>query len=211
MTIILVFGTSTTYGAWDVEGGWVQRLRKYLDIEQLAGKRDYTLVYNLGIDGDTSKGILERFEDETKRRLWPDEDVVMIFAVGTNDALTDEDKGRNRIAIENFEKNLIRIIEKARRITNKIVFVGNKPIDDSKTQPVAWDKNVYYKSEHGRKYDSIIKKICEKEKVNFVDIAPKLEAMNFKKYLDDGVHPNSKGHEIIFEIIKDYLIKDKII
>jgi len=28
MVNILVFGDSITYGAWDEEGGWVQRLRK---------------------------------------------------------------------------------------------------------------------------------------------------------------------------------------
>lgn len=31
MVQILFFGPSTTYGAWDSEGGYVQRLRKYLD------------------------------------------------------------------------------------------------------------------------------------------------------------------------------------
>ncbi len=41
MTRILVFGPSTTYGAWDIEGGWVQRLRRYLDEKQLAEKIDF--------------------------------------------------------------------------------------------------------------------------------------------------------------------------
>ena len=45
MTFILVFGTSTTYGAWDSEGGWVQRLTKYLDNKQLEGKEHPTDPY----------------------------------------------------------------------------------------------------------------------------------------------------------------------
>ena len=49
MTQILVFGTSTTYGCWDIEGGWVQRLRKYLDEKQLDDPELYYIVYNLGI------------------------------------------------------------------------------------------------------------------------------------------------------------------
>jgi lysophospholipase L1-like esterase len=28
---LLIFGDSITYGAWDIEGGWAARLRKFLD------------------------------------------------------------------------------------------------------------------------------------------------------------------------------------
>ena len=57
MTLILVFGTSSTYGCWDEEGGWVQRLRKHLDKKQLTDKDSdlYYLVYNLGISGILQK------------------------------------------------------------------------------------------------------------------------------------------------------------
>ncbi|MDP3998378.1 MAG: hypothetical protein Q8P89_02085 [bacterium] len=67
---ILAFGTSTTYGAWDIEGGWVQRLRRFLDEKIITAnyEHDY-FVYNLGVSGDKSADILERFETETKARL----------------------------------------------------------------------------------------------------------------------------------------------
>ena len=40
---ICVFGDSITMGAWDLEkGGWVNRLRLFIDVEQLSGKiKDY--------------------------------------------------------------------------------------------------------------------------------------------------------------------------
>ena len=31
MDKILIFGDSICYGKWDKEGGWVTRLRKYID------------------------------------------------------------------------------------------------------------------------------------------------------------------------------------
>jgi lysophospholipase L1-like esterase len=211
MPILLVFGTSTTYGAWDIEGGWVQRLRKQFDTEQLEKKREYTLIYNLGIDGDTTTGVLERFESETKRRLWPDEEIILVFAVGTNDAIFDIDKGKFRTSEEDFKENISEIIKRARKISDKIIFLGGKPVDDSKTQPVEWDKNISYREEDGKRYDSLMEEVCLKEKVFFIDMYDKLEKMGFKKYLDDGVHPNSEGHKIIFEIVRDFLINEKII
>ena len=38
---ILIFGDSITYGAWDKEGGWVQRLRKFLDERNLTDPNFY--------------------------------------------------------------------------------------------------------------------------------------------------------------------------
>ena len=77
---ILVFGDSIAYGAWDREGGWVQRLRRFLD-----EKNSDVLVYNLSIDSDTTEDLLERFEFETKQRIRGDE-IILIFAIGVNDS-----------------------------------------------------------------------------------------------------------------------------
>ena len=47
---ILVFGDSIAYGKWDEQGGWVQRLRKYIDKKyNLIDEPKSWLVYNLGI------------------------------------------------------------------------------------------------------------------------------------------------------------------
>ena len=67
MTIIC-FGDSITYGNWDPKGGWVGRLRNYLDTKSLGAyegadlySKFYTLTYNQGIPGDTSTGLFARF------------------------------------------------------------------------------------------------------------------------------------------------------
>src|SRR3989344_3552583 len=90
MTLILVFGDSITYGAWDTNGGWVQRLRTYLDKKQLADPKLYYELYNLGVSGDTSTDLLERFEAETKqriKRMSAKEEIIIIVAIGTNDSI----------------------------------------------------------------------------------------------------------------------------
>ena len=66
MTTVLVYGDSTVQGFWDTEGGWVQRLRSYLDKKFLNNPDCYYPLFNLGVSGDTSKDLLERFQGETK-------------------------------------------------------------------------------------------------------------------------------------------------
>ncbi|TRZ65031.1 MAG: SGNH/GDSL hydrolase family protein, partial [Spirochaetia bacterium] len=114
---ILVFGTSITYGVWDIEGGWVQRLRKFLDYKNIL-EEGYFLVYNLGISGDNTGNLLERFELETKFRL-KDEDgeIVFIFSVGTNDSQFVRSKNSLRVSPEKFKDNLQSLINSAKQFS----------------------------------------------------------------------------------------------
>lgn len=53
------------------------------------------------------------------------------------------------------------------------------------------------------KYDKIIEKICKNQQVEFI---PLFDLIN-EKDLIDGMHPHAKGHEKIFNQIKEYLLK----
>ena len=77
MPNILVFGDSITYGAWDKDGGWVQRLRKFLD----ENYEDF-FVCNLGVSGNNSDDLLKRFEFETEQRIKEEKKTIFIFAIG---------------------------------------------------------------------------------------------------------------------------------
>lgn len=79
MPEIYVFGSSTTWGAWDHEGGgWAQRLRS--DIDRIpAGRPDlWCPVYNLGIPGDTSTGVAARIRNEISARHGPPPPLTML-------------------------------------------------------------------------------------------------------------------------------------
>jgi lysophospholipase L1-like esterase len=208
MTQILVFGSSTTYGAWDIEGGWVQRLRKWLDkIVIDSNYKEYHIVYNLGIDGDTSSGLLKRFEQEAKPRIWPDEDTVLIFSIGANDTVWDNKTKKTEISPAEFKKNLEELVKLAKKYTKKIVFVGSKPIDESKVNPIPWLPGKSYKKKYIKQFDEISKKVFEGNNLPFIDLYDRLESEGFLKMLADGIHPNSEGHKKIFEIVKDNLIQ----
>jgi len=205
MTQFLIFGDSITYGAWDKLGGWVQRLRTFIE-EKYPQEH---LIYNVGISGDTSNLLLERLEDETKRRKWKKN--VLVFQIGINDSAFLSTKKDFWVSQEEFRENIKEMIKKSKKFSQKIFFVGVTPVDEDKAHPVPWDKRVTYKNENIKKYNEIIKEVCNRENVPFIEVFDKFFKSEYKKLLQDGVHPNSLGHEKIFEIVKDFLIENKII
>jgi len=211
MTQILIFGDSITYGAWDKEGGWVQRLRRFLDEKNLTSPDFYFVVYNLGISGNTSEDLLERFEFETKQRLKEHKETIVAFAIGINDSQFVHSEGDHRVPIEKFKSNLQKLIKLAQKFSLKIIFVGLTPVDEKRTTPIPWDSDKFYKNEYIEKYNQVIKKVCEENKIYFIEIFEKFKATGYQELLEDGLHPNSKGHKRIFEIVKDFLIKNNLI
>lgn len=208
---ILIFGDSITYGSWDIEGGWVQRLRKFLDEKILTELNFYCLVYNLGISGDTTDDLLERFEFETKKRIKEKEDTIIIFSIGGNDATFIDDKKQCQILKENFRENIKKLIKLADKYASKIIFTGLLPTDELKTIPIPWALDKSYKNEHIIQYNEIIKSFCEENKILFIDFFEKFKKFDYKNLLEDRQHPNFEGHQKIFEIVKKFLIENKII
>lgn len=201
MKTYLIFGASITYGAWDKEGGWVQRLRKCLEKDQ------EILIYNLGVSGDNTEDLLERFESETKSRLREDTSIEIIFDIGINDSQFIHSKGRNSIPEDKFKNNIHKLIELARKYSSKIIFIGLTPVDEAKTCPIEWNKNKSYKNEYIKKYNNLIKLICKENNIPFIDIFSEWVKLNYKKLLEDGLHPNTEGHKLIYERIKEFLEK----
>ncbi|HBB04328.1 TPA: hypothetical protein DCZ39_05560 [Patescibacteria group bacterium] len=79
---------------------------------------EYGVVYNLGIDGDTSTGKLKRFTVEAEAR----DPNVIIFATGANDC--DYTEGRkHHVPVEIFRANMINLIGQARKFTDQIVII----------------------------------------------------------------------------------------
>lgn len=217
MAQILVFGDSIVLGAWDKEGGWVQRLNKFLISRTLSipefWNTDFMEVYNLGISsvsGENSVNLLERFESEAKRRLGEYE-TVFIIAIGKNDSCFLKSKNSFATPQEKFKGNIQKIIKLAKKYSSKIVFVGAAMVDESKTAPIHWDKNMFYKNEYLRQYNEIIKSVCKENKIHFIGLIETFKKSDCKNLLEDGLHPNSEGHKLIFETAKDFLVKEKII
>jgi len=212
MAQFLILGDSITYGSWDKIGGWVQRLRAFIEKKY----PEEHLVYNLGVSADTTDSLLERLEFEirkrgTERNKRRGSTTILIFQIGTNDSAILSAKKGFWVSQEKFRNNIKEMIKKSKKFTQKIFFVGLTPVDEDETHPVTWDKRVTYENSSIKKYNEILKEVCSAKNVHFIEIFDMFYKSNYKNLLQDGVHPNSEGHEKIFETVKDYLIKNKII
>lgn len=198
--IINIFGDSIVWGGGDYEmGGWANRLKNYLNSKA----EDYFEVYNLGVDGDNSDQLLKRFSSENIARN-PN---TIIIAIGMNDSSYINSKDNPYVSLEKFENNLLELIKQAKKITEEIIFIGLTKVNETKLRPVPWDINRYFDEENVALYNAKIKEICEKNGLLFIEMLDLLTDDD----LEEGLHPNSKGHEKMFLRIKDFLIENKIV
>ncbi|MCK5081132.1 MAG: hypothetical protein KAQ63_03130 [Candidatus Moranbacteria bacterium] len=193
---ICILGDSIVQGYYDLEeGGWVNRLGIYF------GKKYKEFnIFNLGINGARSIDLLERMEHELQVR----EANVIIISIGINDALIEKDK--NWVDKEKFKENLKKLLGISQKFTSDIFFVGILKVNEKFTAPVDWDDLFYYNKEL-TKYDSVIEEFCQEKKIVFIPMQDLLE----EKDLLDGLHPNAEGHEKIFQQVRGFLEKNKII
>ncbi|MCK5084609.1 MAG: hypothetical protein KAQ64_03065 [Candidatus Pacebacteria bacterium] len=217
MARILIFGDSIVFGNWDEQGGWADRLKSFYMKEGLNNSDYYYMVYNVGVSGDTSCELLERFEYEVKHRLWEreetgeKEEIIIILSMGKNDAAFVKSKNSFNTSINDFTINIKQLLIIAKKYSAKIIFVGPAFIDETKTIPTKWDPNIEYSNKDIKKYNEVIKFVCEENKIHFINMYEEFEKIDYKKFLEDGVHPNSAGHKKIFEIVRDYLVKKDIV
>lgn len=202
---ICVFGDSIVWGANDFKyGGWVDRLKNYF-----AKTGQFNEVFNLGNPGKDTNKHLNIIEGEIKARIKPEhfERDAIILMTGFNDAQLIIDRDELRVSPDDFRRNLKSILKICQKAVRDVVVVGLFKVDEDRVSPLPWGPNKAYINKNIIKYSGIIESICEKMKIDYIDVLDLLGA----KDLDDGIHPNTVGHGKLFKRIKDYLIENKII
>lgn len=180
---ITAFGDSLTAGyGLPINNSYPYLLEKKLN--SLGYKYN---VINAGLSGDTSEGGLSRISWVLKSK--PD---IVILELGANDAM-------RAISPEITKNNLSKIIETLQKSKIEILLCGMKA-------PRNLGKNYY------EKFDSIYPNLAKKYKLKLIPFF--LEGVALKKDLniEDGIHPNIKGYQIvidknIFPNLKSFLIK----
>ena len=195
---ILFFGDSITQGLWDTKAGWVGRLREHFDALAMQNLQHNTQpeIFNLGVSGDTTRDLLTRIESETKVRRWENDPLMAVIAIGTNDgSLLDE-----------FKVNLEQIVAIIRPLTETVVLVGNPACDETRTTPVFWG-DYSYNNQDLERSEQIIATVAKEHGLPYVPVFQKfkqeLDAGN--DLLQDGLHPNAEGHQLIADLCKPVL------
>ena len=170
------------------------------------------MLYNLGISGDSTNEVLERFEDELSKRFREDQELLVAFEVGINDSMYINAEKEFRTPKKKFKENLEELIKLARKYTEKIVFLGLSPAVDDILDPIPWHTAATYKTEYIKEFDGVIKNTCKENNLLFIDTFTSFAGKDYQKLLTpDGIHPNSEGHKFIFEIVKNELEKNNLI
>lgn len=199
MTKCLFFGDSITYGEYDgIYGGWVDILKRYCHAKYNEGTQEVN-IFNLGIGGETTEGLLQRLEVESYARKSEKENLIFL-AYGANDlAIMNE---QYVVSSEQFRKNFQIAISKVREITTKIFIIDILPISQkidgviAPTGKLRTNKNVNL-------YNEILFEIAQENNVTHVNVHS-LFLDNFVEELlsKDGIHPNEKGYELIANFMK---------
>lgn len=202
---IFAFGDSITYGSWDAQGGWADRLKRYSYEYIEADPQKWIEVYNLGILGDRTDHLLKRFMVETEQRLDVNDTSVFLFAFGANDAAFIPDNNDFKISPDEFVANLHAVIQQAKLFSSTIALLTITPVNESVTSRAAEEK--VRKNEYIERYNQNIKRLAREENIEVIDVYDVFINSDPNTLLDeDGLHPNTQGHEIIFEQVRDYLI-----
>lgn len=172
----LTFGDSITYGVDSDVNGWANMLRSLIERRH---KDAYYDVYNLGIPGDTSRGLLRRIKGELVPRSCGHKNTYVVINIGGNDIMKAE-----------FMFNLENIIEICKDFSSNI-FVGSV-LD---TVPEVIEKQEWFDGIMDRYqgvdfYNDIIKQVCKSHNVNYIDTFSVIKP----SMLIDGLHPNAEGN-----------------
>lgn len=200
----MIFGASTTHGNWDSMGGWSDRIRLHV-IKKILDNPTKFLghVFNLGVPGDMSSDLLKRIGPEIKARLFYPETIILV-SVGTNDSKINYADKKAVISDEEFENNQEKLVRIVKKYSQKILFLGFNPVDEKRTNP--WRDNAYL-NERLEKFNNIVKSVCEKNNIEFLNIFKLFDSNDYLKYIYDGLHPNSLGHEKIFNLVRPFIDK----
>ncbi len=188
MSKYCIFGDSITRGAGDPEfNGWAGRFLR--ERETVSDDR----VYVLGINGDTSTGLLARIEVEARARK---ADVVVIM-IGINDSRYYGSKDKPETTLDGYRDNLAKIVAIARTFTPRITMIGMTRADETKTMPISWSPEKFYDNATIASYESVLREFCASEGLPFVEVSDVLTVDD----LGDGIHPNAEGYRKLYERI----------
>ncbi len=160
-------------------------------------------MYNLGVSresaGESTTELLKRIIVEAKVR----EPNLILLTSGINDIRRIGGKDNPpRTSRDEFEKNIHDMIAQTRSVVQEILFISPCQITDKESS-----KGDFFLNTDLKAYSDITKRVCEEEKVPYLDIFQEWENKDYTSLLcPDGVHPNSKGYEAVFENLKTFLL-----
>jgi len=192
------------YGEYDgVLGGYVEILKRYCHTEFYNNNANEVNCFNLGIGGETTEGLMKRFEIETKARFSPDENLIFFF-YGANDLALSE--GKEIVSLTDFEQNLSQVISQAKRFATEIYVISILPIS-KKVDGIKIPDRKFRTTQKIELYNQKLKELALQNQIEFIDIFSRFNSTKEEFLSKDGIHPNEKGYQFIANQIKPIVEK----
>lgn len=201
------FGGSSTYGYGDRERyiGWAGRLKQdFHEANEEGGieYKDLAAFYNLSILGNTALKLCEQVAHERTIRARRGYMMLNIFSIGTNDSAM-RDNG-SPITTEKDFVDRLRVVSGALTDDDATaLYVGLTSIDGGRTVNFR-NRGVTYQSDRIKRYEELALTICQDKGIETVPLFDASDNDLFRAtMLDiDGLHPNTKGHEWVYERVE---------
>lgn len=163
---------------------------------------DYPII-NSGIGGNTTDDILT----DLNKRVFKYKPNKLVLLIGINDLLHNKDTD---YVIKNIEKITTKIHEKYPDCTIYVESVY--PVNKKWKEYASEDSTpLDVVKEEIKDLNKKIKKLCEEKEYTYINMYKELKNDDddlISDYTDDGLHPNSKGYEIITEVLIDKVFKE---
>jgi acyl-CoA thioesterase I len=184
--VICFIGDSLTQGIGDdMALGWVGRLAQFCFAVD-PGRHRATTLCNLGVRGESSLRIRDRWRSEVDRRRRAGEDLACVFSFGAADGLHKVPEAETLAAARG-------IISEAAGL-GRTLFIAPPPAHDP-----AWSAQT---RDVGRK----ISAICAEHGVPCFDFhAPLAATPSYMESLKrDGIHPDAAGYARMAELLRGW-------
>lgn len=206
MTKIVCLGDSITEGIGDSKFiGWPGRVALSLHEK----KFENLTINNLGIAGNTLSDLLIRLQTEVSMRN-PD---ILIISAGVNDLVyrlwpeTTHPKTSFTYRKEIWEA----IIDKASKICNHVIVLNLLPVNED-LFPLIYmpfdsnDNGITVKNTDIEDWNTYLKIHNEMNSAKYTLMDTHENCPEILKHLNDGLHPNSKGYDIISHFLTNTLL-----
>jgi len=203
MASLICFGDSITRGESDsLYGGWADRIKTHLIKQFVETDKARISVFNMGISGETTNGLIQRFENEFITRQAEDKQDTVLFGYGAND-LANQD-GNYLVEIGSYTDNLSQSIEFALEKGANVVLINVTPIA-AQLDGIPNVNNRIRNDDNIRRYNQALQALSVKYNVSLIDVYTPFND-NKETYLTaDGLHPNSAGHGLLYQVISTSL------
>lgn len=201
---LVCLGDSITEGIGDNRNlGWPGRLGIYLS----AKYPDTWHINNLGVAGDTSFSLYQRFLSEVLYRT-PQR---LIIAGGVNDTIRRfwPSGAASKVDIDQSRENWTFLLLQLKKAGIQTIFLSPLPVDEDK-MPLIYlpfdnsDQGIRAYNSAISSYNSMLKKLVVQHGFPYLDLFEKWQSSEYKTLLADGLHPNADGYDRLTKDITDY-------